>query len=77
MILMEDIIESYRGPLARAGLQPEMVEVKKYTQMDNLLLGLGLKDLTRIFEQHKVGLEEFFLLREEDFKRCVVIVGHC
>ena len=76
MILMKDIIESYRGPRARTGLQSEIAEVRKYSQMDNLLLGLGLNDLLLVFEHHKVGLEEFFLMREEDFNRCLVIVGH-
>ena len=40
--------------------------VKKFTEMENVLLGLDLRELVPAFREHKVGLEEFLLMKEED-----------
>jgi len=45
--------------------RPITQEVKK-SEMENILLGLGLEEYKETFEKHKVRVEEFLTIREED-----------
>ena len=40
--------------------------VKKFTEMEDVLLGLELRELVPAFRELKEGLEEIFLMKEED-----------
>ena len=40
--------------------------VNKLTEIENVLLGLDLRECVPAFRKHKVGLEEFLLMKEED-----------
>lgn len=41
-------------------------KIKKFTELENVLLGLDLHDYLEVFNNHKVGLSEFLLLTEAD-----------
>ena len=43
--------------------------VNKLTEIENVLLGLDLRECVPAFRKHKVGLEEFLLMKEEDIVR--------
>jgi len=62
---MQDIIETFCGEKGRAVLRGDET-VKKFTEMENVLLGLDLREYVPLFRKHMVGLEEFLLMREAD-----------
>jgi len=68
--VMQDVIESFCVEKGRA-VSNVAETVKKYTEMENVLLGLDLGECVPAFKKHRVGLEEFLLMREED----IVTVG--
>ena len=60
---MQEVIESFCG---ERGLPRWEELVQKFIGMDNFLLGLDLRELVPTFREHKVGLKEFLLMKEED-----------
>ena len=40
--------------------------LQKCTEMENVLLGLDLREYVPAFMEHKVGLEEILLMKEEN-----------
>eukprot|EP00092_Neocalanus_flemingeri_P001990 GFUD01002123.1.p1 GENE.GFUD01002123.1~~GFUD01002123.1.p1 ORF type:complete len:485 (+),score=192.90 GFUD01002123.1:828-2282(+) len=67
--VMQDIIESFCGDRGRGVVARGEEMVKKFTEMENVLLGLDLREFVPVFREHKVGLEEFLLMREGDIER--------
>ena len=45
-----------------------MMSINKFTEMENVLLGLDLYEYLRVFNDHNVGLTEFLLMRENDLE---------
>ena len=67
--IMQDIIESYCEEKGRVvTVTREKETVKKFTEMENVMLGLDLREYIPAFRNHKVGLEEFLLMSEQDMK---------
>ena len=67
--VLQDVIESFCGERGRGEFNRGEEVVKKYTEMENVLLGLDMRELVPMFRDHKVGLEEFLLMREDDMLR--------
>lgn len=74
---IQDLVEHYSKEktvvLSANGAAPEKLNVqnysskiKKFTELENVLLGLDLHDYLEVFNEHKVGLSEFLLLTEAD-----------
>ena len=66
--VMQEVLESFCGEIGRGVARGEEV-VKKFTEMENVLLGLDLREYVPAFREHKVGLEEFLLVKEEGIMR--------
>jgi hypothetical protein len=42
--------------------------VRRYTELETILLGLDLQEYIALFNQHRIGLPEFLVLTEADLK---------
>ena len=42
--------------------------VRRFTELENILLGLNLQEYIHLFNKHNVDLAEFLLLTEDDLK---------
>jgi hypothetical protein len=43
-------------------------EVRRYTELETILLGLDLQQYIPLFNQHRIDLPEFLVLTEADLK---------
>jgi hypothetical protein len=43
-------------------------EVRRYTELETILLGLDLQQYIALFNQHRIDLPEFLVLTEADLK---------
>ena len=48
--------------------EEEEESVRRYSELETILLGLDLSQCIPIFSQHNIGLAEFLVLSEADLK---------
>ena len=65
--ILQDIIESFYEDGGN-GVDKHSSKIRIVPEMENILTGLGLRKLVPLFKDHKVGLHEFLMMREEDFE---------
>ncbi len=42
---------------------------RRYSEVDNLLMGMHLSEYAEKFEEHRITLEQFLMLSEEDLEK--------